>query len=398
MSDIFQESIEFHRKHVGKIDIQPKFPLKTTHDLSLAYSPGVAAPCQEIEKDPKEIYNLTCKANMVAVITDGSAVLGLGNIGAGAALPVMEGKAILFKEYAGIDAIPLCIETQETVEIIHIIKNLAPGLGGVNLEDISAPRCFEIEDALQDIGIPVFHDDQHGTAIVAIAALINAYRFLDRKFSDAKVVINGAGAAGSAIIDLLLQMSHRYPDRYNVKEIIICDTKGIISETRPDIAASPAKMRLARKTNRNFVTGNLEDAMKDSDIFIGVSVGDAVSQDMVRSMNPDPIILGLANPIPEIMPDAAYEAGAAIVGTGRSDLPNQVNNVLAFPGIFRGALDAKADRITMGMKIAAAEALAATVPNPEKTKILPEVLDKTVAYKVADAVAAAYQSHVSTNA
>ncbi len=385
---IFEESIELHEKLGGKLSIESKMKIENRHDLSLAYTPGVAGVCEEIAKNPDRVYDLTIKKNTVAIVTDGSAVLGLGNIGAEASIPVMEGKALLFKAYANIDAFPICIKSQNTLEIVNIVKNLTPVFAGINLEDIAAPRCFEIENALSDVGIPVFHDDQHGTAIVTLAALINAAKLAEKEITELKVVINGAGAAGTAIADLLLRMDSEDIPK-SVKEIILCDSKGIISESRPDVPESPAKMSLARKTNRNNVNGSLADAMIGADVFIGVSVAGAVNQDMVRSMAKKPIILAMANPIPEIMPDEAKAAGAFIVGTGRSDFPNQVNNVLAFPGIFRGAIDTRSPRITRKMKLAAAYALAEAVKNPTIDEIIPSVLDKSVTFLVADAVAAA---------
>ncbi|MGC6367790.1 MAG: NAD(P)-dependent malic enzyme [Candidatus Marinamargulisbacteria bacterium] len=387
---IYEESIEFHKKHGGKLDINPKFNIESKHDLSLAYTPGVAGVCEAIAKDPNLAYDLTIKKNTVAIVTDGSAVLGLGNIGASASIPVMEGKALLFKEYAGIDAFPICIESQNTSEIVNIIKNITPMFGGVNLEDIAAPKCFEIETMLQDIGIPVFHDDQHGTAIVTLAALINAAKLANKDIQDLKIVINGAGAAGSAIADILLGMNYVGEDTVSVKEIIVCDSKGAIYESRSDLSENPAKLRLARKTNRNNVEGSLADALVGADVFIGVSVPDAVTKSMVQSMADKPIIFAMANPIPEIMPEDAKEAGAFIVGTGRSDFANQVNNVLAFPGIFRGAIDAKATKFTHDMKLAAAEAIAESVTDLNVDHILPQVLDKNVPYLVAEKVKNTY--------
>ena len=391
--DIFEESVEYHKKLGGKLEVKSKAKIETRHDLSLAYTPGVARVCEEIAEDRSKVYDLTMKRNTVAILTDGSAVLGLGNIGAEASLPVMEGKAILFKEYANIDAFPICVRTQETHEIIQLAKNIAPGLGGINLEDISAPRCFEIEKALQKLDIPVFHDDQHGTAITLLAALINAVKLAGKEMTDLKVVINGAGAAGTAIAELLLCVGQDPAVCKRVKEILVCDSKGIISTKTTTLEDNRFKFELAALTNRNQVTGSLEDAIEGADVFIGVSVGNVVTQDMVKKMNDKPIVFALSNPIPEIWPDKAKEAGAFIVGTGRSDLDNQVNNVLIFPGIFRGALDAKTDTITPRMKISAAYALADVVTDPTVDKILPEVLDKTVAYKVAEEVAkaAAYE-------
>ena len=389
--EIYEEAINFHKQHGGKLDINSKFPIKSTHDLSLAYTPGVAGVCEAIAKDPNLAYDLTIKKNTVAIVTDGSAVLGLGNIGAKASIPVMEGKALLFKEYAGIDAFPICIESQNTTEIVNIVKNIAPIFAGVNLEDIAAPRCFEIETSLHDLGIPVFHDDQHGTAIVTLAALINASKLANKSLTDLKIVINGAGAAGSAIADLLLTMNYIGEDTKSVKEIIVCDSKGILYESRSDLSENPAKLRLARKTNRNNVQGNLAEAMVDADVFIGVSVPNAVTKEMIQSMKEKPIVFAMANPIPEIMPDDAKAAGAFIVGTGRSDFPNQVNNVLAFPGIFRGAIDAKATQFSHDMKLAAAYAIADSVKDLTVDNILPQVLDKNVPYFVAEKVSAKYE-------
>lgn len=391
--NIYEEAIEFHRSNGGKLDINPKFNITSKHDLSLAYTPGVAGVCEAIAKDPSLAYELTIKKNTVAIVTDGSAVLGLGNIGATASIPVMEGKALLFKEYAGIDAFPICIESQNTAEIVNIVKNITPMFAGVNLEDIAAPRCFEVETLLKDIGIPVFHDDQHGTAIVTLAALINAAKLAKKDMRELKVVINGAGAAGSAITDMLLSMNYIGQETASVQEIIICDSKGTLHESRPDLAENSSKLRLARKTNRNNIAGNLSDAMTDADVFIGVSVANAVTQDMIRSMKKDPIIFAMANPVPEIMPEDAKAAGAFIVGTGRSDFPNQVNNVLAFPGIFRGAIDAKATQFTHDMKLAAAHAIAESVTNLSIDQILPAVLDKDVPYTVAEKVEEIYLKH-----
>ncbi len=384
--DIYEESVEYHRKHKGKLSVTSNVKIESRKDLSLAYTPGVARVCEEIAQDINKAYELTVKQNTVAVLTDGSAVLGLGNIGATAALPVMEGKAILFKEYANIDAFPICIQTQDTHEIINIARNIAPGFGGINLEDISAPRCFEIEQKLQDLGIPVFHDDQHGTAITLLGALINASKIANKPFRDMKVVINGAGAAGTAIAELLLGVGLDPKDCEPVKEILVCDSKGIISPSTLEPHDNPAKYKLAALTNRNHVEGDLKAALAGADLFIGVSVGNCVTQEMVKSMAKDPIIFALSNPTPEIWPDDAKAAGAFIVGTGRSDLNNQINNVLIFPGIFRGAMDARAGQITPKMKLAAARALASAIDNPTVESVLPSVLDKTVAYKVAAAV------------
>ena len=344
---IYEEAIKFHKDHGGKLDINPKFSIKSKHDLSLAYTPGVAGVCEAIAKDPSLAYDLTIKKNTVAIVTDGSAVLGLGNIGASASIPVMEGKALLFKEYAGIDAFPICIESQNTSEIVNIVKNITPMFGGINLEDIAAPKCFEVETMLQDIGIPVFHDDQHGTAIVTLAALLNATKLAKKDIKDLKIVINGAGAAGSAIADMLLCMNYSGEDTVSGTVISLCDSEGASSVSRSVLSDNTAKLRLARKTNRNNVEGTLADALVDADVFIGVSVAGALTKDMVSTMAKDPIIFAMANPIPEIMPEEAKAAGAFIVGTGRSDFPNQVNNVLAFPGIFRGAIDAKQHNLPM---------------------------------------------------
>jgi malate dehydrogenase (oxaloacetate-decarboxylating) len=380
-----KEALALHKKHQGKIRIAPKMDVHSTHDLSLVYSPGVAAPCLEIAADEEKVWDYTIKGNCVAIITDGSAVLGLGNIGAKASIPVMEGKAMLFKRFAGIDAFPLALDTQDTEKIIETVKLLSPIFGGVNLEDISAPRCLEIEERLQDIGIPVFHDDQHGTAIVVLGGLINACKVAGKKLEDLKVVINGAGAAGIAIAKLL-----RCVDNVNetacipVKEILICDSKGIISNERNDL--NDAKKKLLTFTNPSNVSGGLKDAIKEADVFIGVSVGDLLKAEDVATMAEKSIVFALANPELEIMPEEAYKGGALVVGTGRSDLPNQVNNVLGFPGIFRGALDAKAKRITPKMKLAAAYAIADCIKYPNAKQVIPATLNMNVATKVAQAV------------
>lgn len=389
--DIYEESLQFHREIGGKLSIAPRAPIRNRHDLSLQYTPGVARACQEIALDPAQAYQLTIKRNTVAVVSDGSAVLGLGNIGAHAAIPVMEGKAVLFKEYADIDAFPICISTQDTGDLIQIVRNIAPVFGGINLEDIAAPRCFEVEEALQDLGIPVFHDDQHGTAVVLYAALLNAARLAEKKFSELRVVINGSGAAGTAIAYMLLGVGHESGKTEAVADVIACDTKGIISRDRGDIKSNPAKARLALATNKWDLHGQLEDAVAGADVFIGVSAANRMTVDMVKSMAPRSIIFALANPIPEIMPDVALGAGAFVVGTGRSDLPNQVNNVLAFPGIFRGALDIRAPRITNRMKLAAARALAAHVQEIGPESIIPSALDKVAASSVASAVKAEWE-------
>ncbi|HLD49256.1 MAG TPA: malic enzyme-like NAD(P)-binding protein [archaeon] len=376
------EAIKLHKEKRGKLEIKSKVALATKKDLSLAYTPGVAAVSSAIAKDKSKVYDYTIKQNSVAVVTDGSAVLGLGNIGPEAALPVMEGKAILFKEFADIDAYPICLATQNSDEIISIVKNIAPGFGGINLEDISAPRCFEIEQALQEIGIPVMHDDQHGTAVVVLAGLINATKVVGKELTQLKVVINGSGAAGMAIAKLLLCLGYEKKTCTPVKEIILCDSKGIIYERRNDL--NKYKKELAKATNRKKIKGTLEDALRGADVFIGVSVGGALKKEYIKKMADKPIIFAMANPTPEIMPDEAK--GAAVIATGRSDFPNQINNVLAFPGIFRGALDAKATQITCGMKLAAAHAIADCVAKPTKENIIPSPLEREVAKKVSEAV------------
>lgn len=392
--DVYTEAVELHRKLSGKLEVHSKYKVKNKDDLSLVYTPGVAEVCKRIAVDAEQAYELTIKNNTVAIVSDGSAVLGLGNIGPYAAIPVMEGKAMLFKEYADINAFPICLHTQNTDEIIHIIKNIAPVFGGINLEDIAALRCFEIEQRLQDIGIPVFHDDQHGTAIVLLAALINATRLAGKNLSELKVVINGAGAAGTAIAELLLCVGYDTMICQPVKELIVCDTTGIICKTRPDIQENKAKMHIANISNFGNVSGGLADALVGADVFIGVSVGNAVTVEMVKTMNSRAIVFAMANPTPEIMPDIAQAAGAFIVGTGRSDFPNQVNNVLAFPGIFRGAMDVRAKRITHNMKIAAAYALADCVREPKVDFVIPSPLSKTVAHIVAEAVGNAYKAEL----
>ena len=385
--DIYQESLQFHKKLKGKLEVRSKVKLRTAHDLSIFYTPGVAEASRIIAHDKEKVYDLTMKNNSVAVVSDGSSVLGLGNIGASAALPVMEGKAQLFKEFAGIDAFPICIETQNSQEIISIVKNIAPVFGGINLEDIAAPRCFEIEEALQNMGIPVFHDDQHGTAIVVLAALINAAKLAGKKLSELIIVINGAGAAGTAVAKMLLCIGQDKNICQPVRDIILCDSKGIISKNRPDIAKNIHKKYLTTFTNKNKKQGTLADAFIGADVFIGVSRGNLVTSEMVKTMNDKSIIFAMANPTPEIMPADALAAGAFIVATGRSDFPNQVNNVLAFPGIFRGALDARAKTITSAMKIGAAFALAESIQHPTRDKILPSPLDKSVVQKIASRVA-----------
>ncbi|RLE39020.1 NAD-dependent malic enzyme [Candidatus Woesearchaeota archaeon] len=381
--DVFQEALELHKKFKGKLDIKIKFPITSRKDLSLAYTPGVAQPCREIAKDPARVYDYTIKGNTVAVISDGSAVLGLGNIGGLASIPVMEGKAALFKEFADIDSFPICIANQN-IDIVEFVKNISPVFGGINLEDISAPRCFEIEEKLQNIGIPVMHDDQHGTAVVVLAALINAAKVTGKNFSELKVTISGAGAAGTAIAKMLLCVNIDPKICTPVRNIIMCDRKGIIHRGRADITEH--KKELAVLTNKKNIQGTLSDALEGSDVFIGVSAPDIVSGEMIKRMAPEPIVFAMANPIPEIMPDKAKEAGATVVATGRSDFPNQVNNVLGFPGIFRGALDAKATKINKEMLIAAANALANCVHKPIPEQILPDPLDKTIVPKIAEAV------------
>ncbi|MDP3564553.1 MAG: NADP-dependent malic enzyme [Methanoregula sp.] len=383
--EIYNDALALHAKHKGKLEIRSKVPLKNKLDLSRAYTPGVAEVCREIAKDRNLAYKYTLKANTIAIVTDGSAVLGLGNIGGYAAIPVMEGKAILFKEFAGIDAFPICFENYET-DIVDQIKNIAPVFGGINLEDIAAPKCFEVEDALQDIGIPVMHDDQHGTAVVVLAALLNACKVTGRKFEELNIVISGAGAAGFAITRLLKCIGYNPDVCTRVHEIVVCDTQGTIFRGREGLYKNKYKFIVAEETNRPALSGKLEDAMIGADVFIGVSAPNVVTEDMVRSMNRNAIVFAMANPVPEIWPDVAKDAGAAVVGTGRSDFPNQINNVLAFPGIFRGALDARATRITDEMKIAAAHAIANSVPKPHRERIMPNILDKSVTKAVAKAV------------
>lgn len=384
--DYFEQSLFLHEKLRGKIRVQPKMEIASKEDLSLLYSPGVAEPCLRIAANPDDVYKYTIKRNTVAVVSDGSAVLGLGNIGALASIPVMEGKAMLFKKFAGIDAFPICIDTQDTEELIATIRRIAPVFGGINLEDISAPRCFEVEDRLQDLGIPVFHDDQHGTAVVVLAGIINACKLLNREIKDLKIVINGAGAAGIAIAKLLRSATSGESDdpAIAVKEVILCDTKGTVHKDRDDL--NDVKRAILSWTNPNNVAGSLKDALVGADVFIGVSQANLLTADDVRTMNKDAVIFALANPVPEIMPEEAYKGGAAIVGTGRSDLPNQINNVLAFPGIFRGALDGKARRITTAMKLAAAYAIANSVYNMSLEKIVPATLNLRVAHEVSLAV------------
>ena len=368
-----------HEKNHGKIEIASKVPLENKDDLSTAYTPGVAEPCRQIAKSPEDVYRYTSKGNMVAVVSDGSAVLGLGNIGAKASIPVMEGKAILFKSFAGVDAFPICIESQEVDVIVETVKQIAPVFGGINLEDISSPRCVEVERRLKaELDIPVFHDDQHGTAIVVCSALTNALKVVNKRIEDITIVINGAGSAGNAIARMLVEMG--------AINILSCDRRGIINRKYPQ--KNWVQDEIALITNPNLIEGTLSDAMKGADVFIGVSSKDAVSEDMVRSMNHDSIVFAMANPDPEIMPDKALAAGARIVGTGRSDFDNQINNVLAFPGIFRGALDARAREINDSMKIAAVHAIANLVSPDElcETFIIPSALNKSIGISVAEAV------------
>lgn len=384
-STLGKDSLDLHAANHGKLGVVSKVPLLTHRDLSLAYTPGVAEVCREIARDPDQVWNYTLKANSVAIVSDGTAVLGLGDIGPYAGIPVMEGKAILFKQFAGIDAFPLCIDAEHD-DIVRIIRGIAPVFGGINLEDIAAPRCFEIEEQLQDIGIPVMHDDQHGAAIAVLAALINASKVTNKKLEDLRVVVCGAGAAGYAICRLLKCIGYNPESCTPVKELIVCDTNGIIYRGRPGLYENKYKFILGDETNRSARKGTLVDAFPGTDVFIGVSGPGLVTPEMIRTMNPDPIVFSLANPVPEIMPEQAREGGAAIVGSGRSDYPNQVNNVLVFPGIFRGALDARATRITEEMKVAAAHAIAGYLSDPTADKILPDPLDPGVARVVAEAV------------
>jgi malate dehydrogenase (oxaloacetate-decarboxylating) len=383
--DYFKESLNLHKRLKGKIRVNPKIDVRTKEDLSLVYSPGVAEPCKAIAEDVEAVYDYTIKSNTVAIVSDGSAVLGLGNIGAHASIPVMEGKAMLFKRFANIDAFPICLDTQDVDKIVETVKLIAPVFGGINLEDIAAPRSFEVEERLQDIGIPVFHDDQHGTAIVVLAGLINAAKVVKKNLFDLKVVINGAGAAGIAIAKLLRCVHMEDASScISVKDVILCDSKGIVHRSRTNL--NSAKEEILNYTNIENKAGSLQDALVDADVFIGVSVGNLLKAEDVQTMAKDSIIFGLANPIPEIMPEEAKKGGAVIVGTGRSDLPNQINNVLGFPGIFRGALDARAKRISNGMKLAAAFAIADHINNPSADCIIPPTLNESVAWKVGKAV------------
>lgn len=377
-----EEALKLHRENKGKIKIESKVPVNNAKDLSLAYTPGVAEPCLEIKNNVDSVYEYTNKGNLVAVVTDGSAVLGLGNIGTRAGMPVMEGKCVLFKTFAGVDAFPICLESQETDDIVFAVKQIAPTFGGINLEDISAPRCFEIEERLKkELDIPVFHDDQHGTAIIVLAGIINALKVVKKEMSDLKVVINGAGAAGIAIAKLLLNAG--------VKDVLICNSRGILDPF--DEKLDVHRREMAAKTNIEKVKGTLKDAIVDADVFIGVSVAGALTQEMIKNMKRDAIIFAMANPIPEIYPDEAKEAGARVIGTGRSDFPNQVNNVLAFPGIFRGALDVRAREINEEMKMAASYAIAGLVSDEElnEDNILPTAFDMRVGEAVAKAVSKA---------
>ncbi len=379
--DLKEQAIHMHKKWNGKLDTVSKFPIKTSEDLAIAYTPGVAEPCKLIAKDASLAYTYTMKANTVAVVSDGSAVLGLGNIGPYAAMPVMEGKCVLFKEFAGINAVPICLDTQDTEEIIRTVKCIAPGFGGINLEDICAPRCFEIESRLKEmLDIPVFHDDQHGTAIVVLAGIINSLKITGKKKEDCWVVVNGAGSAGIAITKLLLS--------YGFQHLTLCDRQGILGKDTKDL--NWMQLEMTKVTNVSNACGTLADAMKGADIFIGVSAPGIVTPQMASSMQKDAVLFAMANPVPEIMPDAAKAAGVRIVGTGRSDFPNQVNNVAAFPGIFKGALEGHAKQITEEMKLAAAQAIAGLVPDGQlnEENIMPQAFDPRIAKVVSEAVKA----------
>lgn len=372
-------AIEKHKEWNGKLETTAKSKVNSREDLAIAYTPGVAEPCKRIAETPDDVYTYTWKANTIAVVSDGSAVLGLGNIGPAAALPVMEGKAVLFKEFGNVNAVPIVLDTQDTEEIIAAVKAIAPGFGGINLEDISAPRCFEIERRLdEELPIPVFHDDQHGTAIVVLAATINALKVVKKEKENCRIVVNGAGSAGIAITKLLLG--------YGFNDIVLCDSRGVLSSARNDL--NDTKKEILSMTNKTDIQGSLADAMKGADIFVGVSAPGVVTEEMVKSMNTDPIIFAMSNPVPEIMPDLAKAAGARVVGTGRSDFPNQINNVVAFPGIFRGALEARAASITKEMRFAAAEAIASLVSDDKLSEefIMPEAFDPRVADVVSKAV------------
>lgn len=378
------ESLRQHQQHRGKWEMKSKFTISNKDELSVAYTPGIGAVSSELALHPERARELTMKGNTVAVVSDGTAVLGLGNIGPLAALPVMEGKAILFKKFAGIDAVPIVLDTKNPEEIIATVRAIAPTFAGINLEDIAAPECFIVEEALQDLGIPVFHDDQHGTAIVVMAALINAAKVANKDLSSLKVVINGSGAAGIAITKLLSCIGQEDTQCKNLENILVCDSKGIISKDRTDL--NDYKKQLLLYTNKENVKGTLADALVGADCFIGVSKGNSLTKDHIASMAPDPIIFALANPIPEIMPDEALDAGAKVVGTGRSDFPNQINNVLVFPGIFKGAIDSGATMITSLMKITAAHAIANMVPNPTTEHLLPDIFREDVANTIAQAI------------
>ncbi|MCH8090209.1 MAG: NADP-dependent malic enzyme [Chloroflexi bacterium] len=384
--DYGKMAIEMHLKSRGKISMASKVPLTSALDMSLAYTPGVAQVSLEVAKDKEKAYLMTNKGNMVAVVSDGSAVLGLGNIGPEGAMPVMEGKAVLFKELAGIDAWPICLATQDPDEIIMIVRNLAPTFGGINLEDIKAPQCFYIEDSLQDLGIPVFHDDQHGTAVVVLAAVINALKAVGKDFKEIKVVFSGAGASGIACARILQEMG--------TTNIILVDTRGTIYKGRDNL--NSMKEKIAESTNPEMVKGTIHDGIKGADVFIGLSTKGILDADDIRTMNKDAIVIAMANPDPEIMPEEAKRGGARVVGTGRSDLPNQVNNVLGFPGIFRGALDVRATRVTMGMKIAAGRAIAECIPEPTPEEIIPYALNLAVVPAVAEAVAQAWRAETAS--
>lgn len=382
-NDFNELALREHKRLKGKIEIKAKMKVTGKESLSVAYTPGVAAVSMEIAKDKKKVWDYTIKQNTVAIVSDGSAVLGLGDVGAEAAIPVMEGKAMLFKELAGVDGFPICVDTKDPDEIVKTVKNIAPVFGGINLEDIAAPKCFQIENQLQDLGIPVMHDDQHATAIVVYAAVFNAAKVAGKKFEELEVVINGAGAAGIATAKMLGCVGMGKGAYRSVYNIVLCDSKGIISTDRKDL--NEYKLEIARLSNKKNKKGTLKDAIKDADVFIGLSVANVLTEEMVRSMNKNAIVFAMANPVPEIMPDTAKKAGASVVGTGRSDFPNQINNVLAFPGVFRGALDAKALRITNEMKMAAALALADSI-KPTVEKILPLTWEKGYVEKIASAV------------